>query len=131
MYIWLRDHVINVWFVVICCFLQLCLNMDPSERPSCTQLLRHAFFTKDNFAEKFTSELKTKIAREVADNPLLQAFSSSRQEKDGDDRARRKEKKSKKVIHHFSGVMIYNFFFILKLGLNIVILVNKTLGKRF
>ena len=71
--------------------------MDPVERPSCGHLLRHVFFTKDNFAEKFATELKTRIAREVADNPLLKTLEGSRHDKDNDERVRRKEKKARKV----------------------------------
>ncbi|KAJ7379505.1 Cyclin-dependent kinase-like 2 [Desmophyllum pertusum] len=44
--------------------LKLCLKMDPVERPWCSQLLKHDFFKKDNFGEKFAQELKAKITRE-------------------------------------------------------------------
>ena len=74
-------------------FLQHCLHLDPDARPTCTSLLKHEFFKKDNFAEKFATELKAKITREIADNPLLKAIESY------DDRSkeRRKEKKIRKV----------------------------------
>ncbi|CAB4007227.1 cyclin-dependent kinase-like 2 [Paramuricea clavata] len=73
-------------------FTKQCLRLDPDARPTCTSLLKHEYYTKDNFSEKFATELKTKISREIADNPLLKPLESS------DDRARerRKEKKIRK-----------------------------------
>ena len=73
--------------------LQQCLRLDPDSRPTCTSLLKHEYCTKENFSEKFATELKTKISREIADNPLLKPLENS------DDRARerRKEKKTRKV----------------------------------
>lgn len=78
---------------IILCFLQHCLHLDPDARPTCTSLLKYEFYKKDNFAEKFATELKAKITREIADNPLLKAIESY------DDRSkeRRKEKKIRKV----------------------------------
>jgi DNA-binding transcriptional regulator GbsR (MarR family) len=56
-------------------------------------LLKHEYYTKDNFSEKFATELKTRISREIADNPLLKPLESS----DDRTRERRKEKKIRKV----------------------------------
>jgi len=70
--------------------------MDPMERPSSSQLLKHDFFRKDNFAERFAQELKTKITKETADNPLLKLLSGSKQE-EAEEKAKKKEKKMKKV----------------------------------
>ena len=72
--------------------------MDPSERPWCSQLLKHEFFKKDNFGEKFAQELKAKITRETADNPLLKSIISRHGEsKDetAEEKARRKKRKEK------------------------------------
>jgi len=48
--------------------------LDPTERSSCTQLLQHKYFTHDNFAEKFTVELRQKVQKEYEDNPLLKTL---------------------------------------------------------
>lgn len=74
--------------------------MDPSERPYCSQLLKHDFFKKDNFSEKFAQELKAKITRETAENPLLKSINGRHDSKDetAEERARRKKRKEKVLI---------------------------------
>ena len=77
---------------------QLCLKMDPVERPWCSQLLKHEFFKKDNFSEKFAQELKAKITRETADNPLLKSINgrnSDSKDETAEEKARRKRRKEK------------------------------------
>ena len=71
--------------------------MDPSERPYCSQLLKHDFFKKDNFGEKFAQELKAKITRETAENPLLKSINGRHDSKDetAEEKARRKRRKEK------------------------------------
>ena len=78
---------------------QVCLRLDPPSRSTCSQLLDHEYFKKDNFGEKFNTELKNKISREMADNPLLnKSLSKSGSTDMGDEeKPRRKEKKPKKV----------------------------------
>ena len=73
--------------------------MDPVERPSCTELLKYDFFKKDNFAERFAQELKAKITRETADNPLLRSVNGRHESKDetAEERARRKRRKEKVI----------------------------------
>ena len=80
--------------------LQLCLKMDPVERPWCSQLLKHDFFKKDNFGEKFAQELKAKITRETADNPLLRSINGRHDSKDetAEEKARRKRRKEKEKV---------------------------------
>lgn len=53
-------------------FLSQCLRMDPETRPSCANLLQHPLFMQDCFADKFLAELREYVAKEAADNPLLQ-----------------------------------------------------------
>ena len=74
--------------------------MDPAERHSCPQLLKHEFFKKDNFCEKFPQELKVKITRETADNPLLRSINGRRESKDetAEEKARRKRRKEKEKV---------------------------------
>ena len=74
--------------------------MDPGERPYCSQLLKHDFFKKDNFGEKFAQELKAKITRETAENPLLKSINGRHDSKDesAEEKARRKRRKEKVLI---------------------------------
>ncbi len=50
---------------------QWTLRLDPNDRPSCSQLLRHELFTKGTWSERFTTELRSKVEKELEDNPLL------------------------------------------------------------
>ncbi|XP_038060150.1 cyclin-dependent kinase-like 4 isoform X2 [Patiria miniata] len=77
--------------------MKSCLHLDPDERPTCSQLLRHDFFKKDGFDEKFPSELRVKIAKEFDCNPLLRP---SGEEKEGGGEEKKKSKKSKKDQSH-------------------------------
>ncbi|XP_054269610.1 cyclin-dependent kinase-like 4 isoform X2 [Macrosteles quadrilineatus] len=49
----------------------LCLRLDPSQRPTSSQLLQHSYFTHDRFAEFFAPELRKKVEQEFQGNPLL------------------------------------------------------------
>ncbi|XP_019334047.2 cyclin-dependent kinase-like 3 isoform X5 [Alligator mississippiensis] len=42
-----------------------CLQIDPADRISSTDLLQHDYFTRDGFIEKFLPELKAKLLQEV------------------------------------------------------------------
>ncbi|XP_041079199.1 cyclin-dependent kinase-like 2 isoform X2 [Polyodon spathula] len=45
-----------------------CLQIDPDNRLSCSELLQHEYFNKDGFAERFTQELNTKIQKGLKEN---------------------------------------------------------------
>ncbi|XP_074987386.1 cyclin-dependent kinase-like 3 isoform X8 [Caretta caretta] len=47
-----------------------CLQMDPTNRISSTDLLQHDYFTRDGFIEKFLPELKAKLLQEAKLNSL-------------------------------------------------------------
>jgi serine/threonine protein kinase len=47
------------------------LRLDPHDRPSCSQLLRHEIFTMNGWIEKFTADLRSKIEKEFTENPLI------------------------------------------------------------
>ena len=53
---------------------QLCLRLEPNDRPSCSDLLKHVCFTHDDFHSKFTIELRDKVIKEMEANPLLKGL---------------------------------------------------------
>ncbi len=53
---------------------QWTLRLDPNDRPSCSQLLRHELFTKGSWSERLTTELRSKVEKELEDNPLLKSL---------------------------------------------------------
>lgn len=56
---------------VVVDFLKLTLAVDADDRPSCSQLLKHNWFIKDGFANKFLPELKAVAQNDFDRNPLL------------------------------------------------------------
>jgi cyclin-dependent kinase-like len=50
------------------------LRLDPSDRPTCTQLLKHELFQRNGWSDKFVMELRTKIMHEIEDNPLVKSL---------------------------------------------------------
>ncbi len=75
---------------------QQCLRLDADERPTCSELLRHDFFTHDGFSKRFSADLKARVQRENAHNPLLRR-SGSRRDPEEDAANTRKEKRRKRV----------------------------------
>lgn len=75
--------------------MKLSLHLDPDQRPTCHQLLRHEYFKKDHFNEKFPSELRTKIHKEFEDNPLLRIGNDDK-DVTPEEGKRSRSKKSKK-----------------------------------
>ena len=46
------------------------LALDADARPTCSEILKHSFFTRDNFNETFLQELRIMILRENERKPL-------------------------------------------------------------
>nr|XP_022315577.1 cyclin-dependent kinase-like 4 isoform X12 [Crassostrea virginica] len=67
--------------------MKQCLRLDPDERPTCSQLIKHDFFSKDNFTARFQNDLKQRIERENQGNPLKTG------DKDDDESKSNKKKK--------------------------------------
>eukprot|EP00794_Sanderia_malayensis_P006828 gene6828-7595_t len=78
------------------------LELNADDRPTCQQMMKHDFYRKDNFSDKFLVELKNKFEKENAENPLLRALASRREsaeeraKREKEKEKERKEKKSKK-----------------------------------
>ncbi len=56
-------------------------------------MLRHSFYQKHNFLDKFLLELKNKFEKETAENPLLRALASRRE--NAEEKAKREKEKEK------------------------------------
>jgi hypothetical protein len=58
------------WFFIFFTYIfQQSLRLDPDDRPTCTQLLKHEFFQKDGFSTRIQHDLKQKVHRETHNNP--------------------------------------------------------------
>ncbi|XP_060595269.1 cyclin-dependent kinase-like 2 isoform X20 [Ruditapes philippinarum] len=73
-----------------------CLKLDPDDRPTCSQLLKHEFFTRDGFAQKFSHDLKAKLTKEQEKNALLNSIVHD-DDKEGADSNKTTTKKKKKL----------------------------------
>ncbi|XP_036906352.1 cyclin-dependent kinase-like 3 isoform X2 [Sturnira hondurensis] len=56
-----------------------CLQIDPAERISSTDLLHHEYFTRDGFPEKFIPELRAKLLQEAKVNSLTKPKENSKE----------------------------------------------------
>ncbi|XP_059030567.1 cyclin-dependent kinase-like 3 isoform X3 [Mustela lutreola] len=56
-----------------------CLQIDPAERTSSTDLLHHEYFTRDGFIEKFIPELRAKLLQEVKVNSFIKLKENSKE----------------------------------------------------
>nr|XP_058915912.1 cyclin-dependent kinase-like 3 [Kogia breviceps] len=56
-----------------------CLQIDPAERISSTDLLRHEYFTRDGFIEKFIPELRAKLLQEAKVNSFIKPKENSKE----------------------------------------------------
>ncbi|KAL0274825.1 UNVERIFIED_CONTAM: hypothetical protein PYX00_002857 [Menopon gallinae] len=65
------------WSTITQDFVACCLRMDPNLRPTASELLRHPFIMKDNFAEEFIPDLRQRIVQEFQCNPLLRKYQSA------------------------------------------------------
>ncbi|XP_076994577.1 cyclin-dependent kinase-like 3 isoform X3 [Tamandua tetradactyla] len=55
-----------------------CLQIDPAERISSTDLLHHEYFTRDGFIEKFIPELRAKLLQEEKVNSIIKPKENSK-----------------------------------------------------
>ncbi|XP_013419402.1 cyclin-dependent kinase-like 2 isoform X1 [Lingula anatina] len=98
--------------VLALAFLKLSLQLEADDRPTCSQLLKHEFFQKDEFSQKFPGGLKAKIQKEYHDNPLLKndkngnnsGRDSSEENKGSGGKKKKKEKKVEKPESKDSGI---------------------------
>ncbi|CAH1972671.1 unnamed protein product [Acanthoscelides obtectus] len=65
----LQKH-FSSWTPLALEFLSCCLRMDPTHRLSCTDLLKHRYFTHDRFPQRFLPSLRNKVNTELS-SPLL------------------------------------------------------------
>lgn len=84
-----------IWIKYNSAWFQQSLRLDPDDRPTCTQLLKHEFFQKDGFITRIQHDLKQKVHRETHNNPLIKTSSSEKE--DGDDPKGSNIKKKKKI----------------------------------
>ncbi|XP_008590983.1 PREDICTED: cyclin-dependent kinase-like 3, partial [Galeopterus variegatus] len=56
-----------------------CLQIDPAERISSTDLLHHEYFTRDGFIEKFLPELRAKLLQEAKVNSFIKPKDNSKE----------------------------------------------------
>ncbi|XP_026953308.1 cyclin-dependent kinase-like 3 isoform X3 [Sagmatias obliquidens] len=56
-----------------------CLQIDPAERISSTDLLHHEYFTRDGFIEKFIPELRAKLLQEGKVNSFIKPKENSKE----------------------------------------------------
>ncbi|KAM9695013.1 cyclin-dependent kinase-like 3 [Trichechus inunguis] len=56
-----------------------CLQIDPAERMSSTDLLHHEYFTRDGFIEKFIPELRAKLLQEAKVNSFIKPKENSKE----------------------------------------------------
>ncbi|XP_030630810.1 cyclin-dependent kinase-like 2 [Chanos chanos] len=76
---------------------KMCLQMDPDNRPPCSELQEHEFFTKDGFHVRFSPELTGKIQRDLKENPSVPKGSkSTKKERDEMTKKEREDSVSKR-----------------------------------
>ncbi|KAG1695326.1 Cyclin-dependent kinase-like 2 [Nymphon striatum] len=66
----------DTWSSLRLNFIKSCIELNPSDRPSCEELMSSFYFTWDNFPNYFLPELKKKINEEFRQNPLLKRVDS-------------------------------------------------------
>ena len=76
------------------------MRLEANERPTCSTLLRHDFFTSDDFSRRFPSELKAKIAKESDSNPLLVKIRAATSKDSSDDKDSKENSNKRKRKDH-------------------------------
>lgn len=62
------------WSLLALDFISACIRMDPQERPTAEELLKHNYFHHDKFPHKFLPALREKVLSEYNSNPLLRRY---------------------------------------------------------
>ena len=74
---------------------QKMLSLDADARPTCSEILKHRWFTKDGFDELFLQELRAMILRENEKKPLNRLSAKLAEE----NAAKKKQKKDASHMH--------------------------------
>ncbi|XP_031808910.1 cyclin-dependent kinase-like 3 isoform X4 [Sarcophilus harrisii] len=59
--------------------IKACLQIDPAERVSSTDLLNHDYFTRDGFIERFIPEFRAKLLQEARINSFIKPKENSKE----------------------------------------------------
>ncbi|XP_074647317.1 uncharacterized protein LOC141903184 isoform X2 [Tubulanus polymorphus] len=72
-------------------FMKSCLRLDANDRPTCSQLLKHELFQKDDFAQKFAAEIKSKLHKEAQEAAKYSKRASDKKQREKDENIKKKK----------------------------------------
>lgn len=82
------------------------LALDADARPTCTEILKHDFFTRDSFDERFLQELRVMVLRENERKPLNRTSAKISADENASKKKLKKELSNRKVQYYFSTPML-------------------------